>query len=71
MKRKNAYLEKQEEFRKASMEAMQRTTEQYFIDCAAIALNRKGWGTAKAGERRESESSSLSLPRFTMSSMTL
>lgn len=50
MKRKNAYLEKQEEFRKASMEAMQRTTEQYFIDCAAIALNRKGWGEKRVRE---------------------
>ena len=50
MRRKNAYLKRQEEFRIASMEAMKKTIDQYLIDCATIALNRMGWGEKRIRE---------------------
>ena len=43
MSRKNAYLQRQEEFRIASMEAMKKTVDQYLTDCATIEFLEE-WG---------------------------
>lgn len=50
MSRRNAFLAMQEEYRRASMEAMKKTTDQYLTDCATIALNRLGWGEKRIRE---------------------
>lgn len=50
MSRKNAYLAKQADFRRACQDAAKKTYTQYLTDCAAIALNRKGWGEKRIRE---------------------
>ena len=44
MSRKNEYLQRMEDFRRAAQEATRETFTQYLTDCAAIALHRMGWG---------------------------
>ena len=48
--KKSAYLAKQEEFRRASMEAMRETFTHYMTDTCAIALNDLGWGAKRIND---------------------
>ena len=50
MSRKNEYLQRMEDYRRAAQEATKKTYTQYLTDTAVIALHRKGWGEKRIRE---------------------